>query len=60
MVNHIIIFCGSVHTSPNHNYQYLVEEKAIATSLKGEGAIGALVELVARVRVRVNLVPFYN
>ena len=49
--------CCHVHGTPRN---YLIEKKAIATSLKGESAIGALVELVARVWVRVNLAKFYN
>ena len=46
------IICCHVHETPRN---YLIEKKAIATSLKGESAIGALVELVARVWVWVDL-----
>ena len=49
------IICCHVHETPRH---YLIEKKAIATSLKGESAIGALVELVARVWVWVDLPNF--
>ena len=53
----LIIFSTHMHMSRS---QYLIEEKSIATGLESEGAIGALVKLVARVWVRVDLVPIYN
>ena len=51
------IICCHVHETPRH---YLIEKKAIATSLKGESAIGALVELVAGVRVWIHLDKPWN
>ena len=49
------IICCHVHETPRN---YLIDKKGIATSLKGESAIGALVELVAGVLVWVDLPNF--